>query len=110
MRDDRRALQPRRGGVTRLLEQSDRVLAVACLTEPIRPGEDASLKRLDILGRCEPDCELGEFGSCSGSAASVHTLGRVLDDGCDLAARVIAREGEMPRSLLGVRSDVGEAR
>ena len=94
--------------LARLLELSDRAAAVACLAVPVRADEDAPARVLDVAGRREPDCQLGELGGGGARSTCVHALCRLLDDGGDLAARPGRGEPEMASSFLDGRSDLRE--
>ena len=88
VREDRGPRRPRRSVCKRLLEQGDRATAVACFAEPVGAVEDAPAHVVDIVGRRQPDGQLGQLGCGSGCASCVHALCRLLDDGGDLAARL----------------------
>jgi hypothetical protein len=77
---------------------------------PIRTVENAPARVFDIVGRCEPDCQLCQLGSSSGRSSCVRILGRLLDGSGDLAIRLGRGERKMPRSFLLARHEQREAR
>ena len=60
---------------------------VARLPQPVGTDEDAPTRVFEIVGRREPDRQLGQLGGGSGRSPRVRALCRLLDCGGDLTAR-----------------------
>lgn len=108
-RHDRRPRRTLRRGISRLFEESDRTNAVARLPEPVGASEDAPAQVLDVAGRRQTDCKLGQLGNRSGRASTEHALRRPLDNRGDVAVRFGRREREVSGLFLGVGYELGEA-